>query len=108
MGREFGDSKSTLSELGSSIINKFVTDNKNKIEQMQQQENDIDKYRKSKPEPFINPWKNSKHPIGEFNIIPCDKVHSFTKEKKPKYLIEEPFKIPSKYGKYLEHDIKII
>ncbi len=75
---------------------------------MQQQENEIDKYRKSKREPFINPWKNSFHYIGEFSTIPGDKVHYFVKEKKPKYLIEDPFKIPSKYGNYLEKDLKII
>ena len=75
---------------------------------MQSQEQEIDKIRKSKPIPFINPWKFSNHVIGEFNTIPADKVHSFKKEKKQKYLIEDPFKIPSKYGNYFEKDIKII
>jgi hypothetical protein len=72
------------------------------------QEQEIEKYRKSKPDPFLNPWKFSNHVMGEFSMIPADKVHSFIKEKKPKCLIEDPFKIPSKYGNYFERDLKII
>jgi hypothetical protein len=107
-GKEFGENKSILSDVGSSIINKFVTDNMRKLELMHEKEQEYETIRKTKPDPFINPWKFSNHIIGEFSTIPADKVHSFRQEKKPKYLIEKPFRIPSIHGNYLEKDLKII
>ena len=108
IGNEFGDNKSVLSDLGNKIINTFVKDNKNREELMLNQENEIEKIRKSKPNPIMNPWKYSNHTIGEFSICPIDKVHSYEKEKKAKNLIDKPFRIPSNYGDYFEKDLKIL
>jgi hypothetical protein len=108
IGDEFGNNKSVLSDLGNRIINKFVKDNNKKEEIMLNQESELEKIRKSKPKPIMNPWKFSNHLIGEFSICPVDKIHSFEKEKKVKNLVEEPFRIPSKYGNYFEKDFKIL
>src|SRR4051812_38722821 len=100
IGGEFGTSKARLSNLGNDIINKFVEDNSRKETFIKQREEEIDKYRKSKPEPYINPWKYANHTIGEFSTPQADQVHSFKQEKKKKFLIQQPFYRPSDYGKY--------
>jgi hypothetical protein len=108
VGSEFGDNKAVLSRMGSSIITKFIEVNKTKEGILRHKEEELDQHRKSKPQPYINPWKYSNHIIGEFSVNPADKVHSFKKEKKKKFLIEDPFYRPSDYGNYFEKDLKII
>jgi hypothetical protein len=102
IGGEFGSNKGALSGLGKSIINKFIEDNEKKTKVLISKENVIEEYRRSKPLPYINPWKNSNHIIGEFSTPPADQVHSFKKEKLKNFLLKDPFYRPSDYGKYFE------
>jgi hypothetical protein len=102
IGGEFGDNKAILSGLGSSIITKFVDDNRKKEDILKMKEDELEAYRRSKHEPYINPWKSNLHIKGEFSVAPADQVHHFKKEGKKKFLIQDPFYRPSDYGNYFE------
>jgi hypothetical protein len=109
-GHDFGEQKnlSKLSELGHSIISKFVKDNQEKESTLKKKEEEIVKYKYSKPEPKYNPWKFSNHIIKEFSIPSGDKIHSFKTEPKRKFLIQEPFRIPKSTGDNFEKSVKLI
>jgi hypothetical protein len=109
-GHEFGEQKnlSKLSELGRSIVSKFVKENQEKESQLKKKEEDIVAYKYSKPPPKYNPWKFSNHIINEFSTPTGDKIHSFKTEPKRKFLIQEPFKIPKRTGDNFEKSVKLI
>ena len=79
-----------------------------KINALKKKEEDLYKLKHSKPEPKVNSWKFSNHILEEFGKYEADLVHSFTEEKKKKFLIEEPYKIPKKEGDYFEKGVKLI
>jgi hypothetical protein len=110
VGREFGDFKnlSKLSDLGRNIISKFIEENTKKEETLKKKEHDLEVYKHSKKTIEYNPWKNSCHIIEEFSRPPGDKVVSYRKEHKRKFLIQEPFKRPKKDGEYFEKKVKLI
>jgi hypothetical protein len=110
IGKEFGENKSMsgLSNLGQTIITRFVKENEVKEQKLKDREHEIDSIRHSKPLPEYNPWKFSNHIIKEFSVAPADKVHSFKKEKKPKFLITDPFRRPKRDGDYIEKGVKLI
>jgi hypothetical protein len=83
-----------------------MKDNEDKIKISKEKEEEIYKYKHSKPPVELNPWKFTNHPLKEFSTIPADKVHSFKNNPKPKFLIEEPFRRPSNYGDYFEKEMK--
>ncbi len=108
-GKEFGAANmNTMGNLGRSIIEKFVSDNKIRETKLLSKEEEIEKFRVSKPTPQFNPWKFSNHIIEEFSKFPADKIHSYKKYPKEKFLITEPFRIPKKEGDYFESKLKII
>jgi hypothetical protein len=81
-------------------MNKFISQNLKKEKQLKDYEDSIWKYKHSKPPLNINGWLPFNHIKEEFSKFPADQVHSFRKEPKKKYLIEEPFLIPKKEGDY--------
>lgn len=107
-GKEFDDYlkkiplTESLSSAGAKIIGSFIKDNENIEQKMRDKEKEIYKYRHSKPPMDINPWKCSNHIITEFSISPGDKVVSFKKEPRKKFLITEPYRIPRKDPDYFE------
>ena len=109
-GQDFGEQKnfSKLSELGQSIISKFVKDNQEKELKLKKKGEEIISYKYSKPTPKYNPWKFSNHIIKEFSTPTGDKIHSFKTEQKRKFLIQEPFRIPKSIGENFEKSVKLI
>ncbi len=75
---------------------------------MNKKEEEIFIYKHSKPPLQLNTWRCSNHQLEEFSKIPIDKVHSFTKEQKAKFLIQEPFKRTKLNGNYFESGVKLI
>lgn len=108
-GSDFGELKNlnTLSELGKNIITKFINENEEKTKSLRKKEEEIFKYKHSKHSVEFNSWKYNNHSLQEFSSIPADKVHSFKTIPKPKYLIQEPFRIPKIYGEYFEKRINL-
>lgn len=108
-GKEFGDTgTNNLSQLGKKIIETFINDNKEKLQKLKEKEEEIYRIKHSKPPLQLNPWKPYNKIKGEFGQYPIDQVHSFRKERKKKFLIEEPFRIPKKDGEYFEKIVKVI
>lgn len=107
-GSEFGEAKNLnkLSEVGKKIVTKFIKDNEDKLIKSKQKEEEIYKYKHSKHPIQYNPWKFTNHSLKEFSTIPADRIHSFKKYPKPKYMVEEPFRRPSEYGDYFEREVK--
>lgn len=102
-GKDFGSPKmNSLSELGNSIISKFIKDNEEKERLLLQKEEDIEKYKKSKHELDLNKWKYNNKFSKDFDKVKIDTVYYFKKDPKPNYLIKDPFKIPKKDGDYFE------
>lgn len=90
-GREFGEKLVQLSDVGRNIIDKFVLDNQNREKSAKRWEDEIDKYKHSKPPVICNPWKYT-HQIGDYFSSPkADKVHMFSKPLKEKLANPRPF-----------------
>jgi hypothetical protein len=97
-----------LSKLGKKIISSFVKDNEFREKLIKEKEEEMYKYKHSKPPVQLNSWKCSSHIIEEFSRPPGDKIHSFKKEKKKKFLNNNAFKVPKKEGEYFEKEVKLI
>lgn len=112
VGRLFDDqakqnpNATALSNLGMTIIDKFIDDNEKKERILRSKEQQLWEYRHSKPKVEYNPWKFSNHIKGEFSKRPVDIAYSFRVEKKKKYFLEEPFRIPKKEGDYFNPKVK--
>ena len=115
-GKEFSESNksgknedfSNLSEIGRSIITRFVKENEIRENKLKEKEEEYFEYKHSKAQVNYNPWKCSNHIIEEFSRPPGDKVVSYKKEPKKKFLIDKPFLRPKRDGDYFEKGVKII
>ena len=81
-------------------MNKLINDHNKKEKEDKENEEKIWKYKHSKPPLEISGWLPFNHVKEEFSVFPADDIHSFSKEPKKKFLIEEPFLIPKKEGDY--------
>ena len=109
-GSDFGESKdlSKLSELGQSIISKFMKENEIKETTLKKKEEEIEKYKHRKHQVVVNPWMSANHIITEFSKPVGDKVVFYKKEPKRKFLIQEPFRRPKRDGEFFESGVKLI
>lgn len=98
-GGEFGEKQVPLSESGEKILQKFIKENNMKQNRLKNIEEEIYKYKHSKPAVDLNPWKYSNTNGKEFSIPKADKIHSFNKPLKDTR-IKKPFYRPSDYGDY--------
>lgn len=100
-GKEFGNiNLDHLTDDGKSMVKKFIKEYDNHLERSRQLDEQIYKYKHSKPTVDYNKWKYNKPYGNYFSSAPADKVHSFKKEIKRKYG-EVPTFIPNKfYGDY--------
>lgn len=100
-GREFGNiNLDQLTEDGKEMMNRFIKDYMSNVERSKQLDEEIYKYKHSKPPIDFNKWKYNKVYGNYFSNPPGDKVHSFKKEVKRKYG-EVPTFFPNKfYGDY--------
>lgn len=105
-GKEFEKSfnkeeqKNSLTELGKTIINKFINNNNSKIAESIKIDDQIYQYKHSKPPVELNTWKTI-HQIGDYFSTPkADEVHSFKISLKEKFKNQNPFKRPKIYGEY--------
>ena len=89
-----------LKSSGQKMIDKFIKDNLNIEKKLRENEENIWKYKHSKPPLNLNPWKPANHQIKEFSIFPGDKIHLFKVNKPKKFLITEPYRIPKKDPDY--------
>ena len=94
------NNKFILAQPGKNIIKKFIDDNKRREKILRERDEYVYKYRHNKPFYPDNPWKFSNHIINPFMNVPADKIHSFRVERKKKFLVTDPFRIPKKDGDY--------
>lgn len=85
-----------------------MKENKQKETLLKEKEEEVYKYKHSRPPLNLNTWKFSNHVIEEFSAPPGDKTHLFRKEKKPTYLINEPFRRPKRDGDHFQKGVKLI
>ena len=90
----------SLGKYGEKLINTFKKQNEKMEKNLRNKEELLWEYRHSKPPLYLNPWKSNLHVKEEFSKSPADKVHSFRVERKKKFLITDPFRIPKKDGDY--------
>ena len=82
-----------LSPLGRNIMEKFVKDNDKKEKELRLKDIEYNEYLHSKKKGTENVWKCPKA-HGEFFSVPNgDVVTSYKKDKRPKRLIDIPFRI---------------
>ena len=98
----------SLSPIGQSIINRFITENENKENELRKKENDYINYLHTKKSLNINQWKYNGNKNDYFSIFPSSQVNSNMKDIKPKKLINIPFKIPKKTGTFFDKNIKLL
>lgn len=90
-GRQFGERQVPLSDVGQKIIDKFLAENVIRETSAKKWEEEIDKYKHSKPAVICNPWKYT-HQIGDYFSTPtADKIHMFSKPLKDKFANAKPF-----------------
>ena len=95
-----------LSPLGRKIMEKFVKDNDKKEKTLRLKDIEYNEYLHSKKKASENVWKCPKA-HGEFFSVPNgDVVTSYKKDKRPKRLIDIPFRIPRANGTFFDKDIK--
>jgi len=108
-GGEFGEAKiNSLSELGRSIVSRFIKENESKESTIKLKDEEYFKYKHSKPLVNYNSWKFSNHVIEEFSKCPGDDIYAFKPWPKSKNLISQPFKRPKRDGEFFEKGIKLI
>ena len=92
---------SSLGSYGEKLIETFKKQNLLKEKLLKDKEEEIWKFKHSKPPVYINPWKATNHQREYFSIYPGNKFYSYreVKEKK-KFLNSEPFYPPKKEGDY--------
>ncbi len=110
VGKEFGCQRDLnhLSDVGRSIVSKFINENEIRERKLKEKEEEIEDYKYSKPPVNYNKWKFSNHIVEEFSKVPADEIHSFKKHPKPKYLIKEPFRKPKDFGDYFDKSVKLL
>ena len=90
-----------LGDYGEKLIETFKKQNLLKEKLLKDKEEEIWKFKHSKPPVFINPWKATNHQNEYFNFVPFDKVYSFKVEKKQKNLLHSsPFLPQRRIGDY--------
>lgn len=112
VGKEFTtntqEDVNSLSQIGKQIIQKFKNDNERNVKTLREKEEEIYKFKHSKPGVQLNNWKPFNHIIEEFSRPPGDKIHSYRQERKKKFLVENPFRRPKINGDYFEKYVKLI
>lgn len=98
-----------LDKSGKKLIKTFIGQFEKKKQQIMDNEEQLYKYKHSKPPLQINPWKFSNHVINEFSRPKIDQEYSFKEEVKKKYdYTVEPFRRPGDHGDYFDKHIGII
>lgn len=90
-GREFGEKDLPLTRYGSKVLSKFINDNEKRVQSARRLDEDIDKYRHSKPPIVCNPWKYSSQLGNAFSTPAADKFHKFNKSPKNTKGNKKPF-----------------